>query len=83
MSHQFSVIVDLNVSSEEQMLEIADVLGNAGCLDSSVGGHPEGVELSFDREAESLDSALRSAIAEVESAGYRVKRVEMAREAIS
>jgi hypothetical protein len=77
------VIVDATAKSEQEMLDIADALGNAGCLDSSVGGHDEGVELSFNRDAPSLDTAIKSAVAEIEGAGYRVKRVEMARDAIS
>ncbi len=83
MNHQFSVIIDVVPKSDQEMLDIADVLGNAGCLDSSVGGHGEGVELSFNRDAPSLDVAIKSAITEIEGAGYRVKRVELAREVIS
>jgi hypothetical protein len=83
MNHQFSAIVDTTAKSEQEMLEIADALGNAGCLDASVGGHDEGVELSFNRDAPSLDTAIKSAVAEIEGAGYRVKRVEMTRDAIS
>ena len=83
MNYEFRVIVDLNVNSDEEMLDLADTLGNAGCLDSTVGGHAEGVELTFNRESDSLDAALKSAIADVESVGYRVMRIELAREAIS
>ncbi len=83
MNHQFSVIVDVAPKSDQEMLDIADALGKAGCLDSSVGGHDEGVELSFNRDAPSLDAAIKSAVAEIEGAGYQVKRVEMARDVIS
>ena len=83
MNHQFSVIVDVAPKSDQEMLDIADALGSAGCLDSSVGGHVEGVELSFNRDALSLDAAIKSAVTEIEGAGYQVKRVELARDAIS
>jgi hypothetical protein len=83
MIHRFSVIVSNNPQSEQEMLDLADALGNVGCLDSSLGGHEEGAELSFHREADSLDAAIKSAIADIERAGCQVKRVELAREAIS
>jgi hypothetical protein len=37
----------------------------------------------FHRDAESLESAIRSAIADVVSAGFVVKRVELAPEAVA
>jgi hypothetical protein len=83
MIHRFSVIVSDSPQSEQEMLDLADAIGNEGCLDSSVGGHEEGSEVSFHREAESLDAAIKSAIADVERAGCQVKRVELGREAIS
>jgi len=83
MIHRFSVIVSEVPQSEQEMLDLADALGSAGCLDASVSGHEEGVELTFSREAISLDVAIKSAVAEIERAGYQVKRVELARETIS
>ena len=83
MNHQFSLIIDCKIESEEEILDIADTLGNAECLDGSVGGHSEGVEVVFNREADSLDEAIKSAIVAIEGVGYRVKRAEMARESIS
>ncbi len=79
---QFSLIVPMAPMNHEQILDMAETLGRAGCTDASVRGHAEGVELLFQREAESLQAALRSAIADVEKAGYQVERVEMQREAI-
>ena len=77
MIHRFSVIVSDNPQSEQEMLDLVDALGSEGCLDSSVGGHEEGVVLSFHREANSLDAAVKSAIVDIERAGCRVKRVEL------
>jgi hypothetical protein len=59
-----------------------DALGNAGCTDASIRGHVDGMELLFERAAESLQAAISSAIADVERAGYRVSKVELEREAI-
>jgi len=40
------------------------------------------MELLFERAADSLQGAISSAISDVERVGYRVSKVEMAREAI-
>jgi hypothetical protein len=68
--------------ADEDILNATDALGNAGCTDASVRGHAEGMELLFDRAADTLQSAISLAIADVEQAGYRVGKVEMQREAI-
>jgi hypothetical protein len=82
MFHAFRVIVDEFPEGEEGVLALTDALGDAGCLDASIGGHPDGVEVDFDREAESLDAAIKSAVAAIEEAGFRVLRVELERESI-
>ena len=79
---RFSLIVATAPMSHAQILDATDALGEAGCTDASIRGHKEGMELVFGRIAKSLQGAISSAIAEVESAGLRVKRVEMEREAI-
>ena len=83
MNYQFSVIIDQTPSSNDEILDIADALGSAGCLDASIGGHNDGIEAMFNREADSLDAAMKSAIAAIEGAGFKVHRVELPREAIS
>jgi hypothetical protein len=83
MNHQFSVIVDLAPDSNDEILNVADALGNAGCLDASLGGHDDGMEAMFNREADSLDAAIKSAITAIENAGFKVHRVELPRETIS
>jgi hypothetical protein len=83
MNQQFSVIVAYSPNGEDEILDVADALGEAGCLDGSVGGHPEGLEVAFNREAASLDEAIKSAVADVESAGFPVSRVELTRESIT
>jgi hypothetical protein len=83
MNHQFSVIIDLAADSNDEILNVADALGNAGCLDASLGGHDDGMEAIFNREADSLDAAIKSAITAIENAGFKVHRVELPRETIS
>ena len=80
---RFALIVAAPRMSHEEILDATDALGEAGCTDASIRGHAEGMELLFARTARSLQTALTSAIADVEGAGFRVLRVEMEREAIS
>lgn len=79
---RFNLIVSSPPMSHVQILDATDALGDAGCTDASIRGHSEGMELLFERKAKSLQSAISSAIADVEGAGHRVVRVELEREAI-
>ena len=81
--YSFRVVISDKAANEAERLDLADRLAEAGCDDGSVGGHAEGSEILFDREAASRDEAMRSAIEQIESAGLSVKRVELDREAIS
>ncbi len=54
-----------------------DVLYEAGCDDGSVVTRNGVTYIAFDREAESLEDAIRSATAQVRAAGFEVARVEM------
>lgn len=80
--YRFSVIVPVSPLTHDEILDATDALGNAGCTDASIRGHADGMELLFERAAESLQAAISSAISDVESAGYRVSKVELQREAI-
>jgi hypothetical protein len=80
--YRFSVIVQMGTISEEEILNATDALGNAGCTDASIRGHAHGMELLFDRASASLQTAIASAISDVERAGYHVLKIEMEREAI-
>jgi hypothetical protein len=81
-AYRFSVIVHTPQLTQDDILDATDILADAGCTDASICGHVEGMELMFERDAASLQAALSSAVADVESAGYRVERVEVEREAI-
>ena len=62
--------------------EIADELFEAGCSDGTPGTCNGVFFIDFHREANSLEEAIRSAIANVKSAGYEVERVEIQAEAV-
>lgn len=57
--------------------DIADALFEAGCDDGTPGTCNGLFSIDFHRKANSLEQAIRSAIANVNSAGYEVKRVEI------
>jgi len=62
--------------------EIADELFEAGCDDGTPGTCNGVFSIDFHRERNSLEEAIRSAIANVRSAGYEVERVEIEAEAV-
>ena len=80
--YRFSVIVAAEPMTPDEILDATDALGNAGCTDASIRGHADGIELLFERTADSLQAAISSAISDVERGGYRVSKVEMEREAL-
>ena len=80
--YRFSVIVPTQRTTHDEILDATDALGNVGCTDASIRGHSDGMELLFERAADSLQAAISLAINDVERAGYRVSKVELEREAI-
>ena len=82
LNYRFSVIVPVPSMTHEEILDATDKLGNAGCTDASIRGHEDGMELLFEREADSLQDAISSAISDIERGGYRVSKVELEREFI-
>ncbi len=68
-----SIVDDL---TGEALMEMSDALFEAGCDDASPGMSGGVVSVPFDREADTLREAITSAIRDVQSAGYRVERVE-------
>ena len=81
--YRFSVIVSTSSMTDDEILKVCDALGAAVCTDASVRGHALGMELLFDRESDSLEEAIQSAVTDVERAGFRVAKVEMEREAVA
>jgi hypothetical protein len=62
--------------------DLADALFAAGCDDGTPGTCHGVFSIDFHREAGSLEEAIRSAIADVRTAGYEVARVEIEAEAV-
>lgn len=80
--YRFAVIAPAPAMTHDEILDATDALANAGCSDASIRGHANGIELLFERAADSLQAAISSAVADVERTGYRVSKVELEREAI-
>ena len=57
--------------------EGADALFQAGCDDATPSSCDGLARVHFDRQAPSLEEAIRSAVAQVQSAGFTASRVEM------
>ena len=72
---EFQVIL-ANVSSMTE--EMADSLYEAGCDDGTAFSSQGIAAIGLSREADSLEQAVRSAISDVERAGFSVARVESA-----
>lgn len=70
-TYTFRVLVTDAVNDEN-----ANRLFEAGVDDGFPESGPQGHSIGFDRESESLEAAILSAIKEVESAGFEVLRVE-------
>jgi hypothetical protein len=77
MNYEFSLILKEGTEITE---ELADRLFEAGCDDSTPGTFCGTPYVSFHREADSLESAIRSAVADVQKAGCVVERVQIERD---
>src|SRR5690625_189957 len=73
--HEFTLIIETQANLEDGL---EDTLFEAGCDDATLSFRKGIAYLDFDREADSLESAIISAIQQVEQTGLNlwVKRVE-------
>lgn len=71
---RFTVILD---GVTEMTDEVANALYESGCDDASPGSCNGVAHVAFDREAGSLEGAIRSAIADIRKAGFQPLRVEI------
>jgi hypothetical protein len=62
--------------------EIADELFESGCDDGTPGICNGVFSIDFNRDADTLEEAIRSAVACVKSAGHEVERAEIESEAM-
>ncbi len=73
-TYEFDVFLkDVTEVTDEQ----ADALFAAGCDDGTPTSCDNVAWVHFDREAESLERAIRSAVAQVRAAGFTVSKVEL------
>ena len=75
----FTLILEESLELTE---DIADELFEAGCDDGTPGICNGVFSIDFRREAPSLEKAIGSAIADVNSAGHKVARVEIEAQAV-
>lgn len=73
-TYEFSLILKGPIELTES---IADELFAAGCDDGTPGTRNGVFSIDFHREAESLEAAIQSAIANVKSTGREVDHVEI------
>jgi hypothetical protein len=73
-TYVFSVVLTAPTLSPEE----CDALYEAGCDDGTIVTRKRVTFIAFDRKADSLEEAIRSATADVRAAGFDIKRVEMA-----
>jgi hypothetical protein len=78
--YEFTLILKGSLELTE---ETADALFEAGCDDGTPGTCNGVFSIDFHREANSLEEAIRSAITNVNSAGFEVDRVEMEAAAVA
>ncbi len=72
--YEFTLILKGRLELTE---DIADELFEAGCDDGTPGTCDGVFSIDFHREADSLEQAIRTAIANVRTAGCDVERVEI------
>ncbi len=72
--YEFTLILKGSLELTEA---IADTLYASGCHDGTPGTCQGVFSIDFHRESDSLEAAIRSAIASVQAAGYDVQRVEI------
>ena len=76
-THEFRLILANDIEMTE---ELCDRLYEAGCDDGSPGSCCGVPNIDFSREADCLESAIRSAVADVQKAGCTVERVQIERD---
>lgn len=79
ITHEFSLIL---ADVEVMTLDIAEALFESGCDDATPHSGDLIAMVDFDREADTLEAAIRSAVADVNAAGFRVSRIEIEPESL-
>ena len=76
-TYDFAVILAAGTEMSE---ELADQLFEAGCDDGTPGMCCGVPVIGFSREADCLESAIRSAVVDVQKTGCKVERVQIERD---
>jgi len=71
--HSFTLLL---LNADEITEAMANAIFEAGCDDATLSSRGEFVYLGFDREAETFEKALASAMADVKKAGYTAGRYD-------
>ncbi len=80
MTYEFEVVL---AGYEIMTVELGDALVAAGCDDSTTGSCNGEAFVAFDREALSLEEAIRSALADVRKAGVEPAEVRLAPDSLA
>jgi hypothetical protein len=72
-TYRFSVVLTVHTLSVEE----CEALYEAACDDGTIVTRKGETFITFDRKADSLEQAIRSATADVRAAGFDVKQIEM------
>lgn len=72
-TYGFSIVLTVSTLSDAE----CEALYDAGCDDGTIVSRKGVTFIAFDRKAESLEQAIRSATADVRAAGFEIRRIEM------
>jgi hypothetical protein len=75
MVYEFEIVL---AGHDVMTVEMGEALVQAGCDDSTTGSSGGEAFVAFDREAASLEDAIRSAIAHIRRAGFEPAEVRLA-----
>ena len=75
MVYDFTLILKQRDLDDEAFVNLSDRIYGAGCDDASVSSCDGVISIGFDREAESLEAAIQSAIGHVQTTGATVEHV--------
>lgn len=80
-TYSFDILV--SELPNDDLMAWSDALFEAGCDDSSPGVHCGAPYVHFDREAASLEQAIKSAASQVQTTGVEVLKVELSTESLA
>jgi hypothetical protein len=82
MIYDFTLILKQHDLDDDALLDLSDRVYGAGCDDSSVSSCDGVISVSFDRESDTLEAAIRSAVGQVLRTGVTVEHVRIEAEAV-